>query len=70
MNDHLTGLLSGFNGATSSRTWKVHVCAKSIPATVASMEPRPHERGKARRLAGEGRARKASMEPRPHERGK
>ena len=35
-----------FNGATSSRTWKgaMDVCVTAIP--YASMEPRPHERGK------------------------
>ncbi len=38
---------TGFNGATSSRTWK----AKTVPGLNwidgASMEPRPHERGKS-----------------------
>ena len=36
----------------------------------ASMEPRPHERGKQFRLDRNGLAVMASMEPRPHERGK
>ena len=35
-----------FNGATSSRTWKVAGVIAERLSTAASMEPRPHERGK------------------------
>ena len=35
-----------FNGATSSRTWKVTPGRYFWDCQVASMEPRPHERGK------------------------
>ena len=58
-----------FNGATSSRTWKLKVQRENLAAELASMEPRPHERGNG--AEGEGRERRefASMEPRPHERG-
>ena len=35
-----------FNGATSSRTWKEPRWTITPNAPVASMEPRPHERGK------------------------
>src|ERR1043166_8328047 len=38
----------GFNGATSSRTWKPEVAfASLLVVRPASMEPRPHERGNA-----------------------
>ena len=37
---------SGFNGATSSRTWKARQTTHSGQQPPASMEPRPHERGK------------------------
>ena len=36
----------------------------------ASMEPRPHERGKKEAREQTPRGEAASMEPRPHERGK
>ena len=36
----------GFNGATSSRTWKASSSIMSASINSASMEPRPHERGK------------------------
>ena len=35
-----------FNGATSSRTWKGVTALALTPNGDASMEPRPHERGK------------------------
>ncbi len=38
--------LQGFNGATSSRTWKVAGFQMPTTWNQASMEPRPHERGK------------------------
>ena len=37
---------SSFNGATSSRTWKALTPHTTRQAGKASMEPRPHERGK------------------------
>ena len=37
-----------FNGATSSRTWKAPNAPPKPPPAWASMEPRPHERGKMR----------------------
>jgi hypothetical protein len=41
----------GFNGATSSRTWKLNqVQPPQAPRPPASMEPRPHERGNATRV--------------------
>ena len=86
----------GFNGATSSRTWKAafgvtglilsqpqlqwsHVLTNversddwpgSRLQDRASMEPRPHERGKSSRTLLPRHRSRASMEPRPHERGK
>ena len=59
-----------FNGATSSRTWKPDRYSAAVEAAVlASMEPRPHERGNI--VVGDGSriGKQASMEPRPHERG-
>ena len=38
----------GFNGATSSRTWKLADERRHDGQVLASMEPRPHERGNAR----------------------
>ena len=35
----------GFNGATSSRTWKRELFDFTEEEVDASMEPRPHERG-------------------------
>src|ERR1043166_8753199 len=61
---------SGFNGATSSRTWKRGHNSRRLRRNVpASMEPRPHERGNRRRVVGADLCIWASMEPRPHERG-
>src|ERR1043166_7072127 len=40
--------LLGFNGATSSRTWKRRDERHSPCRVFASMEPRPHERGNLR----------------------
>src|ERR1043166_7797278 len=60
----------GFNGATSSRTWKRGHNSRRLRRNVpASMEPRPHERGNRRRVVGADLCIWASMEPRPHERG-
>ena len=59
-----------FNGATSSRTWKAYFPQAGRGRLRASMEPRPHERGKDPRRDGNLRGTTASMEPRPHERGK
>ncbi len=43
--NRLNSLASGFNGATSFRTWK-HGCIRYHPdSEPASMEPRPFERG-------------------------
>ena len=65
------GINSGFNGATSSRTWKVVPdVTETAPPAMASMEPRPHERGKRLAVGRAGHLVDASMEPRPHERGK
>ena len=47
MNDPDWIVPFGFNGATSSRTWKAVAFAWVDGARLsASMEPRPHERGK------------------------
>ncbi len=43
---NLGWIAQGFNGATSSRTWKVTVARPRGGCVMASMEPRPHERGK------------------------
>ena len=60
-----------FNGATSSRTWKEADGVSQSECTFASMEPRPHERGKDDTWEVECvEVVPASMEPRPHERGK
>ena len=59
-----------FNGATSSRTWKLYVGSSEVtPCQFASMEPRPHERGNVQAAYDALAALLASMEPRPHERG-
>ena len=45
----LRAALVSFNGATSSRTWKGGQCLQRTDAgKLASMEPRPHERGKSK----------------------
>ena len=58
-----------FNGATSSRTWKLSQEARAHNGRGASMEPRPHERGNVTICCERGDVDFASMEPRPHERG-
>ena len=58
-----------FNGATSSRTWKRQFGRIRGAIGVASMEPRPHERGNTCGRVWFHRSTHASMEPRPHERG-
>ena len=59
-----------FNGATSSRTWKLGGIERGgLLRLRASMEPRPHERGNIGGPGLRGGSLKASMEPRPHERG-
>ena len=59
-----------FNGATSSRTWKGLTRQCCCQFLTASMEPRPHERGKLPAIPSPPALNRASMEPRPHERGK
>ena len=43
---------NSFNGATSSRTWKGQSPSSACRIQPASMEPRPHERGKLRQVRG------------------